>query len=378
MPIRVRPSAPELSAAPRAGRRKTGRHRGPPHARGPRTLKFLPLSILALALIAVAVPAHYLANLAAVYETQTVTLEAAFPAEETRPRAAEPTSGAADVPLPGGPAAAMNFLLLGTDHRADSGTAARDGQPSDQRADTIMLVHLPADRSSTFGVSIMRDLWVTIPGHGPAKINAALGLGGIPLLVRTIETIFGQRVDHVAMVDFAGFKGLTDALGGVPVHVEVPFTSTKNGSHAFTAGTNVLNGDQALNFVRERFAFADGDYQRVRNQQAYLRGVLGKVLTGATLANPVTVREALTAVAPHLSIDSGLDLVTVGALAMNLRHLGAEDRIFFTLPTAGTGTSADGQSIVLVDPDALAEFRAALGADTLGSYVAATGLRGGN
>ena len=94
---------------------------------------------------------------------------------------------------------------------------------------------------------------------------AALAFGGVPLMVQTVESLLGQRLDHVVFMDFEGFKGLTDAVGGVTIDVKVPFTAGQTSDIHFNAGPQTMNGDQALAFVRERYAFADGDYQRVRD-----------------------------------------------------------------------------------------------------------------
>src|SRR5690606_401872 len=106
-------------------------------------------------------------------------------------------------------------------------------------------------------MSIMRDNWVNIQGHGEAKINAAVAYGGIPLAVNTVENFIDARIDHVALIDFESFKGLTDAVGGVTVNNTIAFDSI-NGGHGFSfaQGEITLNGDEALAFVRERYAFS--------------------------------------------------------------------------------------------------------------------------
>lgn len=375
MPIHIQPLRTE-SAAHRGQRRPPAKAPGGPR----RGLRLFIVAFLALAMVAVSVPAIYLSTLAHVYESQTVKIATAFPAATSRPSSAAQAGSAPAwlAPITSATPSAVNFLLLGTDLRGDAAGAAELGLPSDQRSDALMLLHIPADRQHVYGMSLMRDLWVDIPGHGSAKINAALAYGGVPLLVQTVESMFGQRIDHVAMVNFSGFKGLTDALGGVNVNVAVPFASSHGDRHLFKAGPNKLNGTRALQFVRERNAFSDGDYQRVRNQQAYLRAVLSRVLTPETLANPVRVQKALASVAPYLSVDKGLDAFTVASLAASLRHVGRGDMVFFTLPSAGIGTSADGQSIVLVDSAAVAAIRTALSADALDGYVTANNLTKGN
>jgi anionic cell wall polymer biosynthesis LytR-Cps2A-Psr (LCP) family protein len=192
-----------------------------------------------------------------------------------------------------------------------------------------------------------------------------------------VESLFGQRVDHVAMVDFEGFKGLTDALGGVEVNVGIPFTST-HGGHTFTSGANTMNGEQALGFVRERYSFADGDYQRVRNQQSFMKAVIAKTINAQTFSNPATVSNVVSAVSPFVSVDKGLDASSLAGLGLELNGVRQENIAMFTLPTQGTGTSTDGQSIVITDPDAITNISVALAEDKLGGYVAANNLERGN
>lgn len=140
------------------------------------------------------------------------------------------------------------------------------------------------------------------------------------------------------------------------------------------AGAQKLNGDQALAFVRERYAFADGDYQRVKDQQIFLKALLNGILSPSTLTNPVKVSNLVGEMSPYISVDASLDAASVGALAVGLAGVRGSDVISFTLPTLGTGTSADGQSIVLRDDAAIAAIGAALREDKLGPYLKSAGL----
>ena len=281
-------------------------------------------------------------------------------------------------PTPEPPAVALNILLIGSDSRVNERAAAAAGSTSDQRGDALVLIHIPADRQSVYGISIMRDLWVDIPGHGAAKVNAGLELGGLPLMTQTVEALLGQHIDHTVMVDFQGFAAMTDALGGVDVDVKQSFTGTVDDKVHFPAGVNRLNGLKALAFVRERHAFAGGDYQRVRNQQAFLKAMMAKLAAEGGLADRDTVRKLITTVLPHVTLDASFTLASLEDLAFSLRHTAPGRGVFFTLPTAGTGTSRDGQSIVLQDPAATAALSAALGSGTLARYVAANNLQNGN
>ena len=346
--------------------------------------------LLALALLIPASAGVYLYNLGRIFDSDTTKIENVFPAGSTRPQpsVAKGAAGAGGtgggVPA-AGPAPAggtpsdtgrsLNILVMGSDSRGATTEEATSGAGSNQRADTLMLVHIPADRSKIYSISLMRDLWVPIPGHGHAKINAAMAFGGVPLMVQTVESLFGQRIDHVAMINFEGFVGMTDALGGVDVNIPAPFVSYHD-QIAFPSGPTTLDGEHALEFVRERYAFADGDYQRVRNQQAFIRALLAKNLSADTLLNPLKVHNVVSVIAPFLSVDAGLDAGTLARLALELKDVRTNDMVMFTLPTGGIGTSADGQSIVLTDPGAIGGISAALAEDTLGDYTVVNGLAG--
>ena len=240
-----------------------------------------------------------------------------------------------------------NILLLGSDTRGEVGDDIED--ISGQRSDTIMVMHIPGDSSSVQVMSIMRDNWVQLPDQRYAKINAALAVGGIPMLVETVEGLIQDQIDHVAIIDFEGFKGLTDALGGVTINNPIEFSS--RGSY-FPAGEITLQGEDALNYVRDRYSFSDGDYQRVRNQQTFIKGVMGELLSKDTLTNPSRIQDVVKSLSPFLLTDSGLNGSYLVSEGLALRNVRPGDMRFFTSPTLGTGTSNDGQSIVLPDWDA--------------------------
>lgn len=350
---------------------------GPAAPRGGRGRRPLVIAVTALLLLAVAGAAFLLVRPAsgppAAGPSPPSTAPAASPAAT-----AAPGDTAAPAPQPEPPAVAVNILLVGSDSRVNARAEAASGAGSDQRADVLVLIHLPADRQSVYGVSLLRDLWVDVPGHYAAKINAGLELGGLPLQTRTVATLLGQRIDHTVMLDFEGFAALTDALGGIDVDVRAPFASTVDTPYYFPAGVNRFNGAQALSFVRERHAFPDGDYQRVRNQQSFLRAALAKLQAGGALTDRGTVRNLVLAVLPHVTVDAGVSLASLESLLYSLRSVPPERSVFFTLPTAGAGTSLDGQSIILQDPAATAALSAALSGQTLAQYVAANNLQNGN
>lgn len=267
-------------------------------------------------------------------------------------------------PAPSG--AAVNVLLIGSDSRDSARGADRDGAGGG-RSDTLMLAHVPADRHDVTLVSILRDTWVEVPGHGRAKINAAYSWGGVPLTVQTVEQFLDVRVDHVAEIDFAGFEDMTDALGGVTVQSPRAFRSR---GHDFTAGANRLDGAQALAFVRERYSFPDADRTRVRNQQAFVRGVFQQALSAGTLTNPTRVSDFVAATSAHLSVDAGLDARRLVDLVWSLRGIGGQDLHTVTMPTSGSGTSPDGQAYVTVSEADRQALSAALRTDDLDTWNA--------
>ena len=264
--------------------------------------------------------------------------------------------------------APVNILLLGSDSRETTDPTASAEDLSGFRSDAIMVAQISPDRRHVTVMSIMRDNWVSIQGVGEAKINAAVAYGGLPLAVNTVENFIGARIDHIALIDFESFTGLTDAVGGVTVDNEVAYEDGTGRS--FPQGEITLDGEEALAFVRERYAFSDGDYQRARNQQAYLQGLTRKLFSRETLSSPGRLVDTFQALKPYLILDEGLSLPTAVSLGFELRDLRSDGITFFTSPTLGTGTSADGQSIVLPDWEALAAVQAAFRDGTLDEYAA--------
>ena len=327
--------------------------------------------------IAVIAGLMVLAVAAAAFLLTRPRTETAAPAQTSAPET-PPAPTPEPTPTPDPPPTALNILLVGSDSRVNDRAVAASGGTSDQRGDALIFIHLPADRQNIYGISLMRDLWVDVPGHGAAKINAALELGGVPLMTQTVGALLGQPIDHTAMLDFQGFAAMTDALGGVDVNVTQSFQGTIDDFVYFPPGVNRLNGAQALAFVRERKAFTDGDYQRVRNQQTFLKAVMAKMAADGGLSDRNTVKQLVQTVLPHVTVSPGLTVGSLEQLAYSLRSTPPGNGVFFTLPTAGIGTSRDGQSIIRQDPAATAAVAAALSAGTLDEYIAANGLQGGN
>ncbi len=243
-------------------------------------------------------------------------------------------------------AAALNVLLLGSDSRISAGDP-KQWAAGAQRTDAIMMVHVQADRKAAYVVSIPRDSWVEVPGRGMAKINAAFSWGGPALMVRTVEAMTGVQVDHVAVVDFDGFKQLTDDLGGVDIKISA---ATKDKRATWTPGVHHMDGATALNYVRQRYNLPGGDFDRVKRQQNWIRAVFRKLSSSGTLKNPIALNRALNTLSASVATDSGFTMDRISELVTSLAGVGAGNLRFFTTPTAGTGWSPDGkQSIVKLD-----------------------------
>lgn len=264
----------------------------------------------------------------------------------------------------------LNILLAGSDTRAAGKTTGEDADPSDWapgagRSDAIMILHINADKKSAYVVSIPRDSWVTIPGEGKNKINAAFSLGGPSLYVKTIESLTGIRIDHLAMIDFEGFEQLTNALGGVNIDVGA-------GGHCTEAvGPQKMNGAEALEYVRQRKCLQGGDFDRVKRQQNFLRQLMGKTLSGGTFKSPGKLNGVLNAVTRNLSVDEEWSTGDMRGLALSLRGLRSSDVKFMTAPLGDPATGREGAaSVVYLDKAACDELWRAYRTDDVGTYLA--------
>lgn len=249
-----------------------------------------------------------------------------------------------------------NYLVIGTD--AGPG---RDGA----RSDVMVLAHVSEDHSAVTLIHFPRDLWVSIPGRGKGKLNAAYAYGGAPLLVSTMQNLLTVKIDHVAKVGFEGFKAMTNAVRGVDVDVE---QGSVTPPYTFTPGVMHMNGDMALAFVRERHQLSEGDISRGRRQQAFIKGLMLKTLSKAVLTNPIRLKDSLEAATSNLTVDQRLDVGTMRSEAFALRGLRGSDIRFVTAPFTGFGTSPDGQSIDLVDATKMADLGFAVAHDSLTLY----------
>ena len=265
---------------------------------------------------------------------------------------------------------ATTFLLIGTDTPTNEPTAGTDTRASTvangSRSDAIMLVQIADGGAHASVISIPRDSWVPIPGHGEDKINAAYAFGGPPLLIHTVESLTGVRIDHFAAIDFEGFKSITDTLGGVTVYVAA---ETESGGVTFHPGPNRLDGDSALIYVRQRHGLPGGDFDREQRQQNFLRAVLTEVRTRGLLSSPARSDKIIRAFTAAISVDNSLSNEDLLAMARQLSKLSSDDVDFLTAPVAGTGWEGQ-QSVVRVDQPTLHTMMSQLRAGTLPQHAA--------
>jgi LCP family protein required for cell wall assembly len=265
-----------------------------------------------------------------------------------------------------------NFVLVGLDSRADMPTTGRGAkgplwQEGAQRSDATMLLHISANREQVYVVAIPRDSWVTIPGRGDAKINAAFSWGGPPMLIDTVQQLTQVRVDHFAAIDWDGFKRLTDALGGVDVEIaqDIPQDGDARG---WTAGTHHMNGEDALMYVRERKGLPRGDLDRVERQQNFMRSVMEKLLSKGTLDDPLGLPDLLDALTSSISVDDRMSNGDLRDLVWSMRRVHGDDVTFMTAPVSELKT-IQGQDAAVLAPEQSAFLWQTLREDSMDLYL---------
>jgi LCP family protein required for cell wall assembly len=271
---------------------------------------------------------------------------------------------------------AFNILLVGSDSRDPD---AKQNDANAWRADTLMIMHVPADHKSAQLISIPRDLWVVVPKDNNAacsdgsraKINASFAFGGLPRAVRTVECLTDVRLDNVMAIDFGGFKEVTDALGGVDLKVDQTITSIHKPHRVFKKGMMHMNGAQALDWVRQRYQFARGDFARMQHQQEFLKALMDKAASSGTLSSPGKLDDFLKASAAAITVDQDFSLKD---MVVQFRSLRGDNMTFLTSPNKGSETIA-GQSVVVSDRDKALALYKAVAADKMADWMAANPVK---
>jgi LCP family protein required for cell wall assembly len=288
----------------------------------------------------------------------------------------------------------QNLLIVGNDDRSQMTNAqvhqlrvGRDG--GSLNTDSMMIVHVPADGSKATLISLPRDEYVSIPGYGMNKLNAAYALAyndasgnanakraaGADELVRTIENLTGLNIDHFVQVSLLGFVNISDAVGGVQVNLckSVNDTVAYNRSVGQSGGSGLvlskgqhtIKGVQALEFVRQRENLPNGDIDRTARQRYFLTAAFRKVASAGTLLNIGRLRNLITAVDKSIYVDSGLNILD---LARQMSNLSANNIVGKSVPFdhfADVNIGGTPQSVEIVDPATVQAFvKNLIGTDT--------------
>jgi LCP family protein required for cell wall assembly len=256
-----------------------------------------------------------------------------------------------------------NWLLVGSDSRQgltaeQQKDLATGGDIGSSRTDTILLVHVPGLGSSTrvTVVSIPRDSYVPIPGHGSDKINAAFAMGGAPMLTQTVEQATGLRLDHYAEIGFSGFAGLVDALGGVTVCPAEPISDPLAGID-LPAGCQRLDGRNALGYVRTRDT-PRADLDRMVNQRQFMSALLHRAASPAVWLNPWRWYSVPHAAVEALTVNQSDHVWDLARLGWALHG----STTAMTVPI-GEFTNSDAGSVVVWNQDAARKLFDALASD---------------
>ncbi len=299
--------------------------------------------------------------------------------EDSRPRIAVGNVASAEGEDEDGQA--INILLGGADNGENDGDnvdtgealAAPEWDPGKLRSDTIMIMHIPASRQRAYLISIPRDSYVTIydeqgEPQGKDKINAAFSRYGPTGYVSTIENLTDLRMDHLAIVDWTGFKDISTALGGVEVFIPKAINDDSQGVQ-WERGYETLEGSRALAYVRTRYGLENGDFDRIARQQNFLRAMMEKMLEQGVFSDPITFANMLKAIVDNLYVDDALTPGKIRGLALSLRGLDSDDVAFVTAPLGRYGETDAGASIVRLDPKQSAALWDAVRDEKLRKYL---------
>jgi LCP family protein required for cell wall assembly len=246
------------------------------------------------------------------------------------------------------------YLLVGSDSRAGLSAAERKtlgtGSAAGQRTDTIMLLHVPKSGPTAL-ISLPRDSYVPIPGHGKNKINAAFSFsdGGPKLLIETVEGVTGLRVDHYVEVGFGGFASIIDSVGGVQMCLPKAMKDAK--AHInLPKGCQQLNGTNALGYVRARYSDPLGDLGRVQRQREMIGAVASKAVSPATFLNPFRYYKVATTGATALTVDKGTGSIDLAHFALGMKAVaGGNGGVTLTVPISNPNLSTSVGSAVKWD-----------------------------
>ncbi|MCX4567288.1 LCP family protein [Streptomyces viridodiastaticus] len=243
-----------------------------------------------------------------------------------------------------------NYLIVGSDSRAglsdEDKKRLRTGSSEGKRTDSMMILHTGSNGPTL--ISLPRDSNVEIPtfkgsesgktyqGTGrQVKLNAAYAEDGPELLVRTVEFNTGLHIDHYVEIGFAGFANIVDAAGGVEIDIPQDIKDTKSGAD-FRKGKQTLNGEEALAFVRTRYALAGSDLDRTKNQQKFLSALANQVATPGTVLNPFRLYPTMGAGLDSLIVDRDMGLFDLADMFWSMKGVSGGEGTSMNMPLAGS------------------------------------------
>jgi LCP family protein required for cell wall assembly len=250
------------------------------------------------------------------------------------------------------------FLLVGSDSReglsAEERRELRAGNSGGQRTDTIMILSIPPGGRPAL-ISVPRDSYVAIPDRGENKINAAYAFGGPELLVQTVEQNTGLRIDGYTEIGFGGFVSVIDALGGIQMCLPEAIKD-RDSNLDLPKGCQILNGANALGYVRMRKADPRGDLGRVERQRQMLAAVAKEAASPLTVINPVRYWSVLTSGAQAIAIGEDTGFFEMVQMANAMRQVSGGGGLTLTVPIADPDASTPVGSAVLWDEDKAKEM----------------------
>ncbi|MFD8549111.1 LCP family protein [Streptomyces sp. NPDC059649] len=243
-----------------------------------------------------------------------------------------------------------NWLLVGSDSRAELTPEQRRelhvGNNEVRNTDTIMVLHYGEHGPSL--VSLPRDSYVPVPGHGSRKINEAYADGGPRLLTRTVEQSTGLRIDRYAEVSFLGLVRVVDALpDGVRLCLERPLRDERSGAD-FPAGCRRMNGTEALAYVRARYADPQGDLGRVKRQRALIGALADGMTDSRVLLDPFRLRQVLDVSVAALRVDQQAGVAQLLDMGWAMKRIAGGDGTATTVPVHQPGVMVAGAGSVLL------------------------------
>ncbi|MDQ0993628.1 LCP family protein [Streptomyces sp. V3I7] len=286
------------------------------------------------------------------------------------------------------PTSGQNLLVLGSDSRAGANAGLHTGKVAGARSDTALVIHVPEGRQAAVAVSIPRDTLVTrpkctksdgtkLPAADRVMFNSVYSLAGPACVVKTVEQMSGVRMDHFMEIDFAGFKGLVDTIGGVTVTVNQDIRDKSSGLE-LSAGTHELDGTQALEFVRTRHGIGDGsDLGRIGLQQKFLTALLSEIKQQDLMGSPGKSYSIAKQLTSSLTTDS--DLASLTKLAEFGRSMnGVDPSTMETIMLPVRYDVQDPNRVVPAEPQASQLWQALRKDETIPESAKKSPARGGS